>query len=476
MIRFAFPNVLGKKDFAGLVRYIARKNDEDKLFIDDIEWTKASDNFPNARKVKSAALVFNQNKPKKRPRIYENKDENRACFGHSQHLAYLLALINSVYESKWDFGNDMDIWCTGEIKLRESNTPNKTMGLLSDVDPDAFLIKVNHFLASDKSKDRLFIVPVLNMDGLFSHDDLKKKNTRLLSVDDIGKMTDKQIFEKKTILQVNRNELSNLIYRLFVITEPDNLKRKAVIVASILCLATLIAFTINWYRIDARRSPNHTLKEWTEPITGMEFVYIPDGCFKADRTGNPANDFARKDEVCLDGYWIGKYEVTQSQWRIIMGTEPSDNKACDSCPVEMVSWEMVQHFLRGLNEKTTGGFRLPTETEWEYACRGGPLYALEENHQNVALHRHNTKLSEPVEKSGSNTFGIHGMLGNVREWSDNLFPKNGIHRSVRGGSWLYDRKFCRCDRRKGIPPLGKSKDLGFRLVKLSEPVRRGIDY
>jgi len=109
-----------------------------------------------------------------------------------------------------------------------------------------------------------------------------------------------------------------------------------------------------------------------EPITGMEFVRVQGGCFDMG-SNEGGSDEKPVHKVCLDGYWIGKYEVTQGQWKDIMGNNPSNFSSCgDKCPVEKVSWNDAKNFIKKLNKRSTankGVFRLPTEAQWEYAAR-----------------------------------------------------------------------------------------------------------
>jgi formylglycine-generating enzyme required for sulfatase activity len=100
---------------------------------------------------------------------------------------------------------------------------------------------------------------------------------------------------------------------------------------------------------------------FTDPITGMEFVPVPQGCFTANGK-----------QTCINAFHIGKFEVTQGQYKRIMGSNPSRFSSCgDDCPVEMVSWDDAQSFISKLNSQAGKRFRLPTEAEWEYACRSG---------------------------------------------------------------------------------------------------------
>ncbi|MCI5212448.1 MAG: formylglycine-generating enzyme family protein, partial [Candidatus Electrothrix sp. ATG2] len=112
----------------------------------------------------------------------------------------------------------------------------------------------------------------------------------------------------------------------------------------------------------------------TDKTTGMEFVLIPEGCFMM---GAPPDEKDREDdegpvhEICVDGFYMGKYEVTQGQWQKIMGNNPASFKKGDKYPVENVSWNDALKFLTELNGKSGKNYRLPTEAEWEYAVRAG---------------------------------------------------------------------------------------------------------
>ncbi|HCZ11507.1 MAG TPA: formylglycine-generating enzyme family protein, partial [Nitrospiraceae bacterium] len=105
--------------------------------------------------------------------------------------------------------------------------------------------------------------------------------------------------------------------------------------------------------------------------TDMEFIFVKGGCWRmGDIFGEGEPDERPEHEVCVDGFYMGKYEVTQGQWKEIMGDSPSSFKDCgDNCPVENVSWNDVQEFIRKLNDRADGKYRLPTEAEWEYAAR-----------------------------------------------------------------------------------------------------------
>jgi len=171
-------------------------------------------------------------------------------------------------------------------------------------------------------------------------------------------------------------------------------------------------------------------------------------------------------------FYIGKYEVTQSQWERIMGNKPSGFKGANN-PVENVSWNDIcesNGFIEKINSLKPDGysrFRLPTEVEWEYACRAGSAteyywgnkidgaYCWYDGNSQATTH--------PVGQKEPNAFGLYDMSGNVYEWcSDNY--DFGSYYVVRGGGWSYDALYCRSDLRVRIDPSGRGVSYGFRVV------------
>jgi formylglycine-generating enzyme required for sulfatase activity len=141
-------------------------------------------------------------------------------------------------------------------------------------------------------------------------------------------------------------------------------------------------------------------------------------------------------------YEMGKYDVTQKEWRDIMGSNPSFFAQCgDTCPVEQVSWDDVQEFLQKLNAKTGKKYRLPTEAEWEYACYGGnktkfcggndinavAWYGCLEGNSNYTTH--------PVGQKQANGYGLYDMSGNVYQWMKNKYDNEHGWRVIRGSTW-----------------------------------------
>ena len=223
---------------------------------------------------------------------------------------------------------------------------------------------------------------------------------------------------------------------------------------------------------------------FADPTIGMEFVVVPEGCFlMGDSKGNGSSDEKPLHQVCLDAFSIGKYEVTQGQWTRVMGSNPSEFVSCgDNCPVEQVSWNDVQQFISRLNSQSGTNYRLPTEAEWEYACRAGGAeeYCGSNDINAVAWCSGNSgSQTHPVGQKQANGWGIHDMSGNVWEWINDWYDKNyyssspqsnpqgassGSSRVVRGGSWARSTTYVRASARNPGSPSGRIDFIGFRLV------------
>lgn len=169
------------------------------------------------------------------------------------------------------------------------------------------------------------------------------------------------------------------------------------------------------------------------------------------------------------GYEMGKYEVTQKEWRDIMGDNPSKFSSCgDTCPVEQVSWDDIQIFLQKLNAKTGRQYRLPDEAEWEYACYGGSKteYCGGNNLDAVGWYDDNSgETTHPVGQKQANGYGLYDMSGNVWEWMENKYDNEHDRRALRGGSWLYGSSHARASYRGNVEPATRNSSFGFRLAR-----------
>ena len=197
---------------------------------------------------------------------------------------------------------------------------------------------------------------------------------------------------------------------------------------------------------------------------------------------NGRNDDETQHEVTLTkSYYMGKYAVTQEQWKAVMGKNPSYIKGAN-LPVTDVSWEDCQKFIKKLNGITKGKYRLPTESEWEYACRAGPTtaYSFGAKITPKDANYDDSVIYEPVAVGSykPNAFGLYDMHGNVCEWcedweadypkgavTDPKGPATGEYRVLRGGSFVDAESGARSSVRFNNSPTYRSSDAGFRLAR-----------
>jgi formylglycine-generating enzyme required for sulfatase activity len=229
-------------------------------------------------------------------------------------------------------------------------------------------------------------------------------------------------------------------------------------------------------------------KQLTDPATGMELVLVKGGCFAMG--GDGADNEKPIHEVCVADFYLGKYEVTQSQWTSLMGNNPSRFAGCGpSCPVESVSWSDVQNFLRSISEKSGKTYRLPTEAEWEYAARSGSaadLWAGTGDEARLGEYAwYGKNANETTHKAGqkkANAMGLYDMGGNVWEWCQDWYgegyykesppnspagPEQGASRVIRGGSYENEAVNLRGANRNDAPADTKDANLGFRVLLMA---------
>jgi formylglycine-generating enzyme required for sulfatase activity len=235
-----------------------------------------------------------------------------------------------------------------------------------------------------------------------------------------------------------------------------------------------------------------------DTTSGIDLVLIPAGRFVM---GSPPSVAGREPQELQHRVWLtrpfylGTSEVTQAQWQRVMGANPSHFSGCGpSCPVERVAYDDVQAFLARLNAAGGPVFRLPTEAEWEYACRAGgeapfghraSLGAADANINGrypygapVASESTGTR---PAGSYPPNPWGLVDMSGNVWEWTADWhcpYPKRDVrdpmggcqsaHRVIRGGSWKFDGNSARCSLRYTHRPQDRGFSLGFRVARAAE--------
>ncbi len=239
---------------------------------------------------------------------------------------------------------------------------------------------------------------------------------------------------------------------------------------------------------------------------GMKLVYIPAGSFKMG-SGDSAAELAREydaneafftdefpqHEVHISkGFWMGQTEVTQGQYKSVMNAQPwsEENYVQEDAnnPAVYVSWDDAVEFCRKLSEQTGETYRLPTEAEWEYACRAGTTtqFSFDDSDSSLgdyAWFTDNTtdvdeKYAHSVGQKKPNPWGLYDMHGNVWEWckdtwhdsyedapaDGSAWVEKGSYRVIRGGSWFDSAGGCRCSCRIGCDPVSRSYGLGFRVV------------
>lgn len=261
-------------------------------------------------------------------------------------------------------------------------------------------------------------------------------------------------------------------------------KKKFCLLAAFVAMSLVVASPVNAQTTgisDAERQ-----KVANEIVANM--VKIDGGTFKMG-VDEAVDDKAWDDEkpqheVTLSSFYLCKYEVTQRQWQAIMGKNPAYFKG-ENRPVECVSWDNCQEFIKRLNALTGRNFRLPTEAEWEYAARGGNkgrgfVYSGSKNIDGVAWYAKNSGAqSHDVGTREANELGLYDMTGNVQEWCSDWYgpykdeaqadpqgPGNTNHKVYRGGSWNDNARFCRVSARDNwyAGPSGRFAFVGFRLA------------
>ena len=233
----------------------------------------------------------------------------------------------------------------------------------------------------------------------------------------------------------------------------------------------------------------------------LELVWISPGVFTMgsaevvglrtggrSRRGSPQTKQELTQEVwILQGFWMGQFEVTQEQWQQVMGNNPSKFRGDPRRPVDSVSWHDAQAFVNRLNQMTPGGgFRLPTEAEWEYAARAGTKTAFyggftPEKLGEYAWHSGNSGgQTQPVGSKLSNAWELHDMLGNLWEWVQDWYspnyhterphinptgPATGMYKILRGGAWSYHQNQSSLTSRTNSEPGQRQDVYGFRVVR-----------
>jgi formylglycine-generating enzyme required for sulfatase activity len=253
----------------------------------------------------------------------------------------------------------------------------------------------------------------------------------------------------------------------------------------------LLVMTIVFFLIYKERGlTNHQNNKYIIETIESNMIFVEGGTFTMGCTNEQGSDCWDSENprfsATVNDFYIGKYEVTQAQWRAVMGSDPPELYfiGCDNCPVEGVSWNDIQEFLKKLNQQTGKTYRLPTEAEWEFSARGGNIskgykYAGSNNIDEVAWYTSNSSSqTHPVGRKKPNELGLHDMSGNVWEWCSDWYssytnsnktnptgPSSAqTDRVLRGGSWYINARYCRVSYRHCYSPDYRYTDYGFRVV------------
>lgn len=228
------------------------------------------------------------------------------------------------------------------------------------------------------------------------------------------------------------------------------------------------------------RSYGQDLKTFTVKGVTFKMVKVEGGSFfmgaTTDQGENVDEDEKPVREMEMSTFYIGQTEVTQELWVAVMGDNPSEFIGGNH-PVEEVSWEDCQQFVFRLSQLTGENFRLPTESEWEYAARGGQksnlhIFSGSNNLDDVAWYWLNSNgTTHPVATKKPNELGLYDMSGNVLEWCQDIYCRydaiasiESASRVVRGGSWMFDSNYCRVANRNKGTLSSAFNHLGLRLV------------
>ncbi len=218
-------------------------------------------------------------------------------------------------------------------------------------------------------------------------------------------------------------------------------------------------------------------------LAEMKFAWIPPGHFLMGRYGSTENP--QHLVTITKGFWMSIYPVTQGQWKAVMGFNPSYFRG-DDRPVEVVSWLDCQVFCQELSRLTSKPIRLPTEAEWEYACRAGSAGDNgdywngngEEALKKIAWYKANSedRTHAVGEKNAPNPWSLHDVHGNVLEWCSDWFgnlddngqidptgPASGERRVARGGTYSWGPDTCRSDFRHSFGPKDRYRNVGLRI-------------
>jgi len=234
---------------------------------------------------------------------------------------------------------------------------------------------------------------------------------------------------------------------------------------------------------DLRKCPEYCNEVKT--VHGIDFVYIPSGEFIMGSISGDHEELPEHRVIITHGFWMGKCEITQDQFQTVMDSNPSFFKGDRNLPVDRVSWDSASEFIKKLNNLGKEKFRLPTEAEWEYACRVGKETEFGFGEEGLRLRDYgwyinNSNLkTHPVGQKRPNPWGLHDMHGNLWEWCEDFYSENyysispfedpkgpdgGTQKVIKGGCYFNNRDYCRSSTRGNNNPKYAYQFIGFRIL------------
>ena len=413
--------------------------------------------------------------------------DNEYCYTISQLRSYFtkgLVVGSNAYDDLLDYGRhgDLSSWLR---EIGESSIAESIDSIDSGLTDSEYMSKLGSAITGD-------VVPAPDKPAFDKCFQIEDVSTKIAESEAMFTLT------LRVLLSVNENYIIKAVSGWGIKGErinPSNYAERSILqqpftfrkragktLGEISLYADEVQLSLPSLSTGSKDSP---YREFTVGAVQFKMIHVEGGSFMM---GSPDNDSdAYSDEqpqhrVTLSDYYIGETQVTQELWKAVMGDNPSNWKG-DSLPVEEVSWEDCQEFIKQLNLKTGKTFRLPTEAEWEYAARGGRKslgykYAGGNDIDKVAWYWNNSGgKTHPVKQKSANELGLYDMSGNVWEWCQDWWgrysidtqnnpkgPTSGSYRVLRGGSWDGSARGCRLAYRNCGSPDYRRNVCGFRLA------------
>jgi formylglycine-generating enzyme required for sulfatase activity len=213
-------------------------------------------------------------------------------------------------------------------------------------------------------------------------------------------------------------------------------------------------------RQEEKAPPRMPVESFTDDLNGvpLEMIFVPGGTFKMGSPEGIGKYYERpQHDVTLPAFYIGKYQITQAQWEAVTGKNPSYFKGDPTLPVECVSWNDAKQFCEKLSKMTGKAYRLPSEAEWEYACRAGTTGDFAGDIDAMAWRRDNSgNKTHPVGQKQPNAFGIYDMHGNIVEWCEDVGHSTYKDAPTDGSAWLSGDTGFRTQRNASFWDISKS--------------------